>query len=242
MRLAVTRPLPDGERTAATLRARGHEVLLAPVTRIEPVAAEISGAFAGVLITSANAARAVPAHPGRAALVRLPVFAVGARSAEAAREAGFTDVRAADGDARDLVRLVAARSEAGAPLLYLAGEDRAADLSGELKKAGIAVTTVVAYRAVALPLPPALVAALKAGAVDGVLHFSARSAALYLAGAESARLFAEALRPRHYCLSSQVSAPLVDAAATNIAVAARPDETALFDCLGSCYPRESGEP
>jgi uroporphyrinogen-III synthase len=233
LRLVVTRPLPDGERTAAALRVGGHDVLLAPVMRIEPIAAEISGAFSGVLITSANAARAVATNTRRAALTGLPVFAVGARSAEAAREAGFTDVSAADGDARDLIRLVLARSEAGAALLYLAGEDRAADLPGELKKAGIAVTTAVIYRAVALPFTPALVAALKAGAVDGVLHFSARSAALYLAAAKSARLFAAALRVRHYCLSSQVSVPLVDAAATNIAVAARPDETALFDCLGN---------
>src|SRR5438067_7912940 len=31
MRLLVTRPEPDGERTAASLRARGREVTLAPL-------------------------------------------------------------------------------------------------------------------------------------------------------------------------------------------------------------------
>ena len=31
MRILVTRPLPDGERTAAALRARGHDVLLVPL-------------------------------------------------------------------------------------------------------------------------------------------------------------------------------------------------------------------
>ena len=37
MRLLVTRPEGDGERTAATLRGRGHEVLLVPMLRVEAV-------------------------------------------------------------------------------------------------------------------------------------------------------------------------------------------------------------
>jgi len=39
MYLVVTRPQPDGERTAAALRARGHTVLIAPLMRVEPVPA-----------------------------------------------------------------------------------------------------------------------------------------------------------------------------------------------------------
>ena len=35
MRLLVTRPEPDNERTAAALRALGHEVMLAPLLAIE---------------------------------------------------------------------------------------------------------------------------------------------------------------------------------------------------------------
>jgi uroporphyrinogen-III synthase len=38
MAILVTRPLPDGEITAAALRAKGFEVLLAPMLRFEPVA------------------------------------------------------------------------------------------------------------------------------------------------------------------------------------------------------------
>jgi hypothetical protein len=79
MRLLVTRPEPDAERTAAVLRARGHDVVVAPVLRIEPVAAEFSrGPFAGVIMTSANAAQAIAAHPRLGELTALPVFAVGA--------------------------------------------------------------------------------------------------------------------------------------------------------------------
>ena len=60
MRLLVTRPEPDGERTAQALRARGHAVVLAPLLRTEPVAFALPDqAFAAVVLTSANAARAV---------------------------------------------------------------------------------------------------------------------------------------------------------------------------------------
>ena len=39
MAVLVTRPHPDDESTASALRARGFEVLLAPMLRFEPVGA-----------------------------------------------------------------------------------------------------------------------------------------------------------------------------------------------------------
>jgi uroporphyrinogen-III synthase len=111
MRLLVTRPEPDNERTAAMLRARGHEVMLAPLLRIEVIADADLGAppFAAILLTSANGARAASAHPRRSELIALPVLAVGSSSADAARMAGFANVESADGDGRGLARLAAKR-------------------------------------------------------------------------------------------------------------------------------------
>ena len=43
MRVVVTRPRVDAERTAAVLRARGHEVLMAPLMHMEPIAADLDG-------------------------------------------------------------------------------------------------------------------------------------------------------------------------------------------------------
>jgi uroporphyrinogen-III synthase len=234
VRLLVTRPEPDGARTGAALRARGHAVLLAPLLRVEVVDAAIPDApYGAVVMTSANAARAVASHPRRAALAALPVFAVGRRSAEAARAAGFYDVRCADGDRDDLVALMRAeyRAQRG-PLLYLAGEDRAGEL--ELAGSGVEVVTAVVYRAVAAEsFPHAVAAALAAGALDGVLHFSRRSAEAYLACARRAALLAPALAPVQYCLSAAVAAPLAAAGASAVRIAARPDEAALLELVGS---------
>jgi uroporphyrinogen-III synthase len=229
MRLVVTRPQSDSERTAAALRARGHEVLVAPLMRVEPVARNFSGGWGGVIITSANAPGAIADSPAGKALFKLPLFAVGRRSADAARQAGFSNVTAAGGDVRDLVKLIAERhADASAPLLYLAGEDRAADLVAELVVHDIAAEMAVVYRAASAPFPPALSAALQAGEVDAVLHFSKRSAETYLAGAAQAGVAKQALAVRHICLSAQAAEPLAGAGAGRIAIAPRPDEAALI--------------
>jgi uroporphyrinogen-III synthase len=231
MRLLVTRPEPDNERTAAVLRARGHDVVLAPLLHIESVANADLGTppWSAILLTSANGARTLANHPRRGELLALPVLAVGRSSADAALAAGFADVSSADGDAGDLARLAAKRF-AGAvrPLLYLAGEDR----SGELSVPGLTVHTVVVYRAAqAGRLPPAAHSALEQGTIDGVLHFSRRSVDSYLDCSRG--IIGPALKPTHYCLSARAAEPLRLAGAARIEVAARPDEASLLALVTS---------
>ena len=160
----------------------------------------------------------------------LPLFAVGDRSAEAARRAGFSEVSSANGDIKDLVRLIVSRfAGAKAPLLYLAGEDRSGDLLALLATHGIAAEMKVVYRTVTEAFPPVLAAALESGDVDAVLHFSRRSADLFVAGARSAGVADPALDVQHLCLSAQVAEPL--AGAGRIIVAVRPEEAALLALL-----------
>jgi uroporphyrinogen-III synthase len=235
VRLLLTRPEPDVQRTATALRAQGHDVAIAPLLRIVPIAdAPIGvGPWAAILITSANASHAISAHARVRPLRALPVFAVGRRSAEAMASAGFADVTSADGNVNDLARLVAARLRPAARLLYLAGEERSGDLAGDLCARGFAVETTPIYRAIAATgLPPAAADALAAG-IDGVLHFSRRSAEAYVEAAQAAGMLAKALKPVHFCLSAQVAEPLAQAGAADIRVAGRPNEAALFALIAA---------
>jgi uroporphyrinogen-III synthase len=226
MRLLVTRPEPDAARSADALRVRGHQVLVAPLLQTQMIAADFGGPFAAILMTSANAARAAAAHPCAAELTALPALTVGARGAEAARAAGFTNVVSAEGALADLVRLAAQRFTAGR-LLYLAGEDRAGNLARDLSAHGMAVETAVIYRAVAREtLPDEIVDAIDR--LDGVLHYSRRSAETLLRLTERAGLHGAALNLAHYCLSGEVAVPLRQAGARRLHIAAHPDETALF--------------
>jgi uroporphyrinogen-III synthase len=230
VRLLLTRPEPDAQLTAAALRAQGHDVFIAPLLRIEPMPeAQIgAGPWAAILITSANAAHAAATHARITPLRALPVFAVGRRSADAMAAAGFVDVTSADGNVSDLARLIATRVQPAARLLYLAGEDRAGDLAGDLHTRGFAVETVIIYRAIATTgLPPALADAMASG-IDGVLHFSRRSAEAYVDVARAAGTVANALKPVHFCLSAQVAEPLALAGAADIRVAERPNEAVLL--------------
>jgi uroporphyrinogen-III synthase len=231
MRLLVTRPKPDADRTAAELHGRGHAVVTAPLLRIEPVDnAEIGpGPFGVVLVTSANAASAIARHKRFAQLRALPVLAVGERSAQAMRAVGFADVASADGDVADLARLAGERFKRGTSLLYLAGADRSGDPAGALSGRGLAVRTIVVYRAIAAAsLPPAAITALADG-IDGVLHFSRRSAEAYMNAARASGLNEAALeKPVHFCISAPVAEPLVQAGAVEIRVAEAPTEAAVM--------------
>jgi uroporphyrinogen-III synthase len=71
---------------------------------------------------------------------------------------------------------------------------------------------------------------LARGTLDGVLHFSKRSAETYIDCAERAGILERALKPLHYCLSRQVAAPL-GAVGAPTQVAPRPEEAALIDLV-----------
>jgi uroporphyrinogen-III synthase len=232
VRLLVTRPEPDSARTAALLRGRGHDVLQQALLRIEQVADATlgRGPWAAVLFTSANAVRAVAGHHRFRELTGLPAYAVGNRTQVAAMVAGFAQVLSADGGIDALAELAGRReSNFDRPLLYCAGEDRAGDLAGALQARGVAVETACVYRAaVVAGLTSDVRAAFAGGGIDAVLHYSARTAAAFVAAATAAGIRDLSIRSRHLCLSPQVAAPLAAAGATAIDVASEPNEQALF--------------
>jgi uroporphyrinogen-III synthase len=212
------------------LRARGHDVMVAPLLRIETLAdaALVGAPWTAILVTSANAA-VIARHARAVELRALPVLAVGCRSAQAMRAAGFGDVTPAGGDARALAAFAEKRLAPGASLLYLAGADRSGDLAAALSPRGFVVNTCVIYRAVAESALPPLAADALARGLGGVLHFSRRSAQVYVEAARHAGLGAKALAgPAHFCLSAQVAEPLIEAAAADIRVAAAPTEESLL--------------
>lgn len=235
MRLLVTRPEPDAERTAKALRERGRQALVAPLLRIAPIldAPIGEGPWAAIVFTSANAVSAFVAHPAKARLLRVPVFTVGARTEEVAHAAAFAEVQSAYGDVAALAGLIVGRViDRTKPILYLAGEDRAGDLEALLGQYGFAVRTVPIYRATAATrLPDVARSALANDRIDGVLHFSKRSAEAFLAAIEADGLREQGLALRHLCLSAEVAALLIAAGAERVEVARRPDQRSLLQLL-----------
>ena len=244
MAVLVTRPLPDGETTAADLRARGFAAITAPMLRFEPFGFrdDEDVAYGAVLVTSANALRAVETGIAASRLLKLPLFAVGERTAAAARAAGFAEVVAGEGDAAALRDLVIENAKAkklkkAKPLLYLAGEELARDLAGELANKGFEVVTQITYRMVpAKNLPGEVVDGFAAGRIEAVLHYSRRSARAFVDAARAGGVEISALSLPQCCISPAVAEIVRDAGATQVTVAASPDENALFEALKRALP------
>ena len=239
MAVLVTRPNPDDETTASALRARGFEVLRAPMLRFEPVAFrdDEDARYGAVIVTSANALRGIAPHLKGSRLLKLPLFAVGEHTASAARGIGFEKIIPANGDATALRDLVLASVKAkelkkSSTLLYLAGADLARDLAGELGERGFSVVTHTTYRMVPLSsLPRETCDAFAANQVEAVLHYSRRSARAFLEAARAAGVEISALAIPQCCISDAVASIVRDAGATQVMVAASPHENALFEVL-----------
>ena len=239
MAILVTRPQPDNETTAAALRAKGFGVLEAPMLRFEALAFhdDIDARYGAVIVSSANALRAIEAHLAGSRLLALPLFAVGERSAEAARHAGFRDVAVADGNAAALRDLIIAGVRAktlkkASTLLYLAGADLAGDLAGELGERGFTVVTHTTYRMIpVLGLPQAASDAFAANRIEAVLHYSRRSARAFLNAVRAAGVEISALAIPQCCISDAVASIVRDVGATQVLVARSPDESGLFEAL-----------
>ena len=218
-RVAITRALPEAERTAERLRARGAEAIVAPLLEIAPRAFDTN--LAGVqalLLTSANGVRAAALATRERGL---PLLTVGDATARAARDAGFTEVRSAGGDVRALSALANASLQPKAGmLLYLSGADVAADLVSWLHAAGFQATRRIVYEArVVAALPAAYSQPL-----DIIVFHSARAARAFARlGAPNAKTLTAA------CLSQAVADAAEQSARwARVVVASAPQEEALW--------------
>ena len=233
MRLLLTRPEADADLPARRLRAAGHQVLVEPMMDIvftEPQAPDLAG-VQGLVFTSANGVRAFCRQTGDRTRA---VYAVGPATAAAARDAGFSEVRQADGDVAALAECIAARADPSAgALLHVAGSHVAGDLAGRLAASGFTLARAVLYEARAREvLSTAARAALREG-LGGVLFFSPRTARLFTAllvrfGFESA-----VRKTAAYCLSPAVAEAASGLPWARIETAPAPETDALLALIGN---------
>ncbi|MGS1016183.1 uroporphyrinogen-III synthase [Allosphingosinicella humi] len=119
--LLILRPRPGADASAAAARALGLEPVVAPLFTLVPVAWDppAPDAVEAVMMTSANAPRL-----GGAALARfahLPCYAVGAATAAAARDAGYSRIETGETDGVALVARIVA--DGVRSVLHFSGRD-----------------------------------------------------------------------------------------------------------------------
>ncbi|OJU52298.1 MAG: hypothetical protein BGO02_03450 [Brevundimonas sp. 67-6] len=220
-RVWVTRAEPGAALTADRLTALGFTPITAPLLTLAPLpgaldAAPDPAAVAALALTSPNGVEAfTPLIPR---FRRHPVFAVGDATAEAARAAGFADVRSASGDIHALARLIAAEAPPG-PLLAPGAREPAGDLAALLPDRPVHRLPVYAAFETHAPAPELF---------DAVMLHSPRAARALASdlprAASSGRIA--------ICISDAAAIPLRPFDFTQIRIAATPDEPAMLSALG----------
>lgn len=154
--VVILRPEPGAGRTAARARALGLMSQACPLFRAKPVpwAAPPATAFDALLLTSAQAVRL--AGPELETYRALPAYAVGAATAAALHDAGFSVAATGDGDGSAIAARIAADGHKS--VLHLSGSVAAPMATDGLHLCRVPVYTMV-------PLTPPLEALLTPGAV-----------------------------------------------------------------------------
>lgn len=136
-RVLVLRPEPGASATVERARKRGLRAVAIPLFDIEPIAWEAPEAsgFDGLLLTSASAVRV--GGDRLKDLRGLQVYAVGASTAEAAREAGFDVASTGEAGVDRLLGSIDPKLK----LLHLGGEHRRAPDGAKQQ-----ITSVPVYR------------------------------------------------------------------------------------------------
>ena len=233
--LLLTRPEEESIGLCDALAKIGIESVIAPLLHIENIPGPdiVTDDLQGFLVTSANGVRALAARTRERDMA---VYAVGDATARAARDCGFGSVTSASGDVDDLAALVihACAPEDGA-FYHAAGSVMAGDLSADLTAAGFSVVREQIYQAKTVEaLPENAAMALSAGAIDGVVIFSPRTAQTFVERVHAAGLTSTLADVRLFALSQNVR----DAAGNvweETITASVPTQESLLNAIRTCY-------
>ncbi len=233
MTVLVTRSAPGDHATVAALRDRGAPAISSPVLVTEfcaPAEPDWTGVQA-LLVTSAAAAGAVRSYESAKSL---PVLAVGDQTAAALRDAGFSNVQSAHGDAADLLDLAGRLPPGAGRLVYLRGGDVATDLAAELAARGFATQSLVVYRASrAAMLTDRAISAIRAGEVTRVVFHSQAGTQAFLSLAADSALTGYFNKMTAFAISARAAEPLDSGVWRAIRIASSPNETALLSIIAA---------
>lgn len=224
MTMWVTRSSPFNLLTAKRLRAMGHAVVASPLFDIRPTdAVDLPWAPELIVFTSINGVRH---HPFDAHWADVPVFAVGDTTAAAARRCGYRNVMSADGNVRDLQRLILASAVPGKKLIHFSAGSPAGDLVAYLRARGFDAVRQHVYDAQLRPLDQVR-AMLSAGPrIDGIVVHSPAG------GRRAADLIADSgWSGSVFCISAACAKEFHGISRISVESAARPTERALMQLI-----------
>lgn len=226
-RILVTRPLNLARETAHRLQAMGHTAMIAPLMQPEALAWNTPAPLPdALLLTSPQTAQMGGDTLDKLRL--LPVYAVGERTARAARAAGLHVIHVGNGNAADLCADIEKKYPISGHrhILHLCGED----VTPLPPMNHVHIVRQIVYRARLIPdLPEPIEQAFQARCIDWVMLFSSRSAAHFT------RLYDRTGCKRHDLAVVAISPRALQAAGTGwhrAHAATHPTTQAMLDIIG----------
>ena len=209
MRVLITQPAQDAAATAAVLRARGHDVVTAPLLtaqRLSDPKINLSAAQ-GFVVTGGEGARALADNVG---VRTFPVFTDSETTAALLSTLGFKHVLTAKDDTADLARLVerSVKPSHGA-LIHACHNGPATNLGALLGNMGFALRPLPLYSLKRVGnLPVEIAGALRDKAFDAAVFFSPEEARAFVALAQQEKLDGAVAPLAAVAASPVVAAPL----------------------------------
>ncbi len=230
----ILRAEPVASLTGQALAVRGHRVLKCPLFEIHDTDAALPDEKTdGLILTSRNAVTSLKRRGWHCPGPDLPIFCVGAKTAQAAADLGSRNILTGPGTASALAdMIVKSNLPAEARLLYPAACERAFDFDTALSASGISLETVAIYELRKRGLRHGVLeSALEQ--IDGgaVFIYSARSAAYFaeLISEQSLKPYTSAITL--IAISGTAAEPLQTLPWRETLIAATPDETAMIDLI-----------
>ena len=236
MRVLVTRPETSAAKTAERLKAMGHEPILLPLSKAVHHPQAAADAFAlphsALILTSAEALRALASTASSPEIDRnIQLFAVGAKTAAAAKAAGFGNIHVGSGDGTGLADLIALKlDKPDLPLLYLTGKPRAGSLESRLEEMGLPVRVAEIYDMIPVEYPPEeIYDRLRTRLPQVVLLYSRENAVRFFEIVERHALSIAEIKI--LCISERTAEAVPAAFRPRTRIAESPDEIALLALL-----------
>jgi uroporphyrinogen-III synthase len=146
MHILLTRPLEDCSEMILKFKSLGHHVSHLPLLVVEKVNYDSVNfsSFGGIIFTSANAIKFLDL---KSIDKKILCFCVGEATEKTARNNGFQNVIAAEGNVENLKELILQNfDKKDGSLIYISGETVSTDLDQQLLKVGYNVKRIVNYR------------------------------------------------------------------------------------------------
>ena len=148
MHILLTRPLQDCSEMIIKFQSLGHKVSHLPLLSIKRILHEEIdlSKFKGIIFTSSNAVRFLNSN---GLDKNIKCFCVGNATEQEARDHGFSNTIAAEGNVLNLKELILQNfDKTEGKLIYVSGENISVDLDNQLQNEGYEVKRLINYETV----------------------------------------------------------------------------------------------